>query len=64
LALKVWAAGSAEPTSAQLTATDSFAALQAPGWLGISAHLSATSSIAPVELQLSDLSAMTQPVNP
>ncbi len=57
LALKVWAAGSAEPTSAQLTATDSFAALQAPGWLGISTHLSATSAIAPVVLRLSGLSA-------
>jgi PKD repeat protein len=57
LALKVWPAASAEPTSSQLTATDSFAALQAPGWLGISTHLSAGSTIAPVVLRISDLSA-------
>ena len=57
LALKVWPATSAEPKSPQLTAADSFAALQAPGWLGVSTHLSSASTIAPVVLRLTDLTA-------
>jgi len=38
--LKVWAASAAEPASWQLTATDSTAALQAAGSVGLTAYVS------------------------
>ena len=59
LRLKVWAAGTAEPTAWQTTATDSFAALQAPGSIGVAPYLSSGSTNAPVVLRLANLSART-----
>ena len=48
LAVKVWPAGAAEPTSWQLSATDSTTALQSAGSLGIESYLSGSSTNAPV----------------
>lgn len=55
--LKVWAAGSPEPTAWQLTATDSAAGLQVPGAVGVSATLSGGATNAPVVLRMDDVSA-------
>jgi PKD repeat protein len=54
---KVWAAGSAEPSTWQATATDSTAALQAAGGVGVTAYLSSSATNAPVTVRLSGLSA-------
>jgi hypothetical protein len=55
--VKVWAAGGAEPTAWQATATDSTAALQAAGSVGVAAYLSSSATNAPVTVRLDDLSA-------
>ena len=52
---KVWRVGTAEPTSAQITATDSSASLQARGAVGIYAYLSGSSTTAPVTISLDNL---------
>ena len=57
LRLKVWPTGSAEPANWQLTTSDSFAALQAPGSVGLGGYLSSTSTNAPVTLQFGSFSA-------
>jgi PKD repeat protein len=54
--VKVWKAGTSEPASWQLTATDGFAALQAPGWVGLQTYLSSSSTITPVTLRASAFS--------
>ncbi|WP_187279665.1 PKD domain-containing protein [Quadrisphaera setariae] len=59
LRAKVWAAGTAEPTAWNLSATDSAAALQAPGSVGVMGFLSASSTNAPVTLRVDDLSVTT-----
>lgn len=48
LSAKVWKAGTAEPGSAQLSTTDSTAALQTAGAFGILGYLSSTSTSTPV----------------
>ncbi|MBN1098038.1 hypothetical protein JKP76_19675 [Blastococcus sp. TML/C7B] len=53
--VKVWPAGSAEPTEWQRTATDSTAALQAPGGVGLTTYLSGSATNAPVALRMDDL---------
>ena len=55
--LKVWPAGATEPTAWQTTATDSTAALQGAGAIGLSGYLSGSVTNAPVVLRLDDLSA-------
>ena len=64
LRFRVWS-GASEPAIWQLTSTDSTAALQSPGAVGISTYLSSGSTIAPVTAKLSAFSArMTAaPVN-
>ena len=57
LRVRAWMAGSAEPSGWQLTTTDSFAALQAAGWVGLQSYVSSTSTVTPVTLRVSDLSA-------
>jgi hypothetical protein len=57
LRLKVWPAGSAEPTAWQLTATDAGAALQNPGAVGVTAYLSSSATNAPVVVRMSALTA-------
>jgi hypothetical protein len=53
---KVWAAAGPEPATWQLTGTDSTAALQAAGSVGLAAYLSSSSTSAPVIVRLSNLS--------
>ncbi|MGY1615714.1 PKD domain-containing protein [Geodermatophilus sp. SYSU D00691] len=55
--LKVWPASQPEPTAWQTTATDTFAALQAAGSVGITAYLSGSVTNAPVVLRVSGISA-------
>jgi PKD repeat protein len=55
--LKVWPAGQPEPAAWQTTATDTTAALQAPGAVGIGAYLSSSATNAPVTVRVSGLSA-------
>lgn len=55
LNLKVWKAGTPEPTTWQRTATDATAALQTIGGIGVRAYLSSTSTNAPVIASFDDL---------
>ena len=55
--IKTWVAGTTEPTAWTVTATDSYAALQAPGAVGVMAYLSSSSTNAPVTLKVQQLSA-------
>jgi hypothetical protein len=55
LAATVWAAGSAQPAAAQVIRTDSEAALQAAGGVGLSAYLSG-SATAPLAVRFTALS--------
>ena len=55
---RAWLAGTAEPTAWQLTSTDSAAALQAPGAVGLISYLSG-SATAPVTVSWDDLSVIT-----
>ncbi len=57
LRLKVWMSGTAEPAAWQLTATDTTAALQAAGSVGVAAYVSSASTVTPVTVRVSDLSA-------
>ncbi|UDY35503.1 PKD domain-containing protein [Dermatobacter hominis] len=57
LAAKVWLDGSAEPSAWQLQTTDTTAALQAAGSVGVWAYLSGSSTNAPVTLSVDDLVA-------
>jgi hypothetical protein len=52
---KVWLDGTPEPPSWQLSATDSSAALQAPGTVGIVTYLSGSATNAPVTVIVDDL---------
>lgn len=60
--VKVWKAGSTEPTSWIRSTTDSAAGLQAPGSVGIRSYLSSAATNAPVVLKLDSLLA-TAPEN-
>ncbi|UOX99811.1 PKD domain-containing protein [Blastococcus sp. PRF04-17] len=55
--LKVWPTTQPEPAAWQTTATDTFAALQNPGAVGLTAYLSGSVTNAPVVLRMDDLSA-------
>jgi PKD repeat protein len=55
--LKVWPASQAEPPAWQTTATDTTAALQAPGAVGMSSYLSGSATNGPIVLRLDDLTA-------
>jgi PKD repeat protein len=57
LRMKVWPAASTEPADWQVTATDSTAALQAAGGIGITSYLTGSATNAPVVLRVSALSA-------
>ena len=56
LALTVWPAGSAEPVSPTVTGSDSTAALQAAGGVGLAAYLSGSAS-SPVDVRFTALMA-------
>jgi hypothetical protein len=55
---KLWRSGNSEPGSWQVSTTDSLAALQAPGGVGISAYNS-SGATQPVTLSVDDLVAVT-----
>ncbi len=57
LAGKVWKVGTAEPGTWQLQATDTTAALQSAGSVGVWAYLSASTTNAPVTLSVDDVLA-------
>jgi PKD repeat protein len=57
LGLKAWPTGSTEPASWQTTGTDSSAALQGSGSVGVRAYLSASTTSAPVVVSLSSFEA-------
>ncbi|TNM61051.1 PKD domain-containing protein [Streptomyces sp. NP160] len=57
--VKVWATGTAEPTAWTLEATDSTAALQVAGGLGVSSYLSGSSTAAPLTIRWSGFSSTT-----
>jgi PKD repeat protein len=58
LDLTVWPAGTAEPSTPTISRTDTTAALQAPGGVGLAAYLSA-SSTSPVTVRFDDLRVTT-----
>jgi hypothetical protein len=55
--LKVWPATGTEPAAWQTTATDTTAALQNPGAVGLTAYLSGSVTNGPIVLRLDDVSA-------
>ena len=55
--LKVWPATQAEPTAWQSTGTDTFAALQSPGAVGLTTYLSSSVTNAPVVVRMDALTA-------
>ncbi len=57
LAAKIWVAGAAEPAAWTLQATDTSAALQAPGSVGVQLYLSSTATLLPVVLSIDDFTA-------
>ncbi|MBC3761667.1 PKD domain-containing protein [Quadrisphaera oryzae] len=59
LSAKAWAAGSAEPTSWAVSATDTTAELQGAGSIGVIGYLSGSATNAPVSLLVDELSATT-----
>ncbi|WP_236834275.1 PKD domain-containing protein, partial [Blastococcus sp. KM273129] len=63
LQLSVWPAGSTEPTTPMLVRTDTTAALQAPGAVGLAAYLSGSSS-SPVTVRFDDLAVTTPGAEP
>lgn len=61
LRAKVWVDGTPEPAAWQLTTTDSTAALQVPGSIGLSAYLSGSSTTVPTTVGFRDLWAGRAP---
>lgn len=57
LAAKVWKDGTSEPAGWNLTASDSTAALQAPGSIGVLTYLAANATNAPVTVSVDNLRA-------
>jgi hypothetical protein len=57
--IKVWAAGTPEPAAWHLTLTNSTAALQAAGAVGLNAYLSSSTANGPVGFAFDDLEART-----
>ncbi|MDQ1597113.1 MAG: hypothetical protein QOI70_537, partial [Microbacteriaceae bacterium] len=54
---RIWRAGAPEPTTWQATATDSTAALQAPGTVGLESYVSTSATNTPVTLRYDTFSA-------
>ncbi len=68
LKAKLWRAGTTEPAAWQLSVTDSTAALQAPGTVGVESYISSSATNAPVVVRFDDftvttLGAVVPPVN-
>ncbi|AMM21989.1 hypothetical protein AX769_19865 [Frondihabitans sp. PAMC 28766] len=58
---RVWVTGTTEPTTWQVTTTDSTPALQAAGGVGVLGYLSGSATNAPQTVSISQLSATTTP---
>jgi CSLREA domain-containing protein len=56
--VKVWADGTPEPSTWQFSATDSSAALQGPGSVGVRAYVSSSSPTTPLTLSFDDYSVV------
>jgi hypothetical protein len=50
-----WAEGTTVPAAWQVSATDSTAALQVDGSIGVSAYVSASATVTPVRFNVDDL---------
>jgi len=61
LQAKLWSAAGTEPAAWQLTTTDTTAALQAAGAVGIESYISASATNAPVTTSFDDLSVVRLP---
>ena len=59
ISVRAWADGSPEPTTWQFSATDSSAALQSAGSVGVLAYISSGATNAPVNVRFDDLLATT-----
>lgn len=59
LGVKAWPAGTNEPAAWNASASDTTAALQGPGIVGIRAHLSGSATNAPVTLRITEFLATT-----
>ena len=55
--LRIWPAGSPEPTSWQVTTTDSTAALQGAGYVGVASYVGSTIAPLPFDVMVDDLTA-------
>lgn len=55
---RAWMSGTAEPTTWLVTTTDSTAALQVPGGVGLMAYLSSSATNAPITLAVDDVIAV------
>ncbi|NRD26727.1 PKD domain-containing protein [Frigoribacterium sp. VKM Ac-2836] len=53
---KVWADGTTEPTAWTVSTTDTYAGLQAPGWVALGAYASGSATNAPQTVSFDDLS--------
>jgi PKD repeat protein len=56
---RVWAHGSAEPSTWQQSVTDSTAGLQESGGIGVYAYLSGSATVTPIMIRFDDLTATT-----
>ena len=63
LAAKAWKAGTTEPATWQLTATDGTANLQSPGAVGITTYLSSAATNSPVTASIDNFSTSTSTGN-
>ncbi len=61
LAAKAWLVGSPEPATWAVTTTDTTAALQAPGAVGVVAYVSGSSTNAPLVVSVDDVTAGPRP---
>ncbi|MGH1523721.1 PKD domain-containing protein [Leifsonia sp. L25] len=61
LQAKVWAAAGTEPASWQVSLTDSTAALQTAGGVGLRAYLSGTATVSPITVKFADYQVVAVP---
>ncbi|MCU1527461.1 MAG: hypothetical protein JWP75_1224 [Frondihabitans sp.] len=61
LRARIWVTGTTEPTTWQVTTTDSYAGLQQAGGVGVLGYLSGSATNAPQTVSVSQLSATTTP---
>ena len=58
---KVWKVGATEPTTWRLTATDTTAALQVPGSIGVGSYLAGSATVVPLTTTFDNLQATVVP---